>query len=277
MKKFACGIVTFFPDTQVMKRIEEYSEVFNKVYVYDNTPRKEQSFNQIKNNSNILIYANGKNDGLSKAYNFFINNTLGNFEFLCTMDQDSKFDKCNIISIVDYINRNDMSKVAIIGPKIEYRDSHNIIKKNEILSKRYLISSGSFLNLPLLELADISFDSNYFIDRVDADLCAQCLDNGYRVLEYSGSILYQTLGQRTTFSKIGNHTYKRHYYIFRNRFYFNRKFISNKYKRIIVDFMQSTKHCLCILLFESQKFKKIKQIIFALKDYRQNNMGRGRY
>ncbi|KRM29062.1 glycosyltransferase [Limosilactobacillus panis] len=279
MKKFACEVVTFCPDSKVIKKIKKYSEVFDKVFVYDNTPKENRNLKLISNKSNIFIYANGKNDGLSKAYNFFLTNLYGDFDFLCTMDQDSEFNNRDIISMFKYINKHDMSRIAVIGPHVEYKNNsgYKVERKNSISSKRYLISSGSFLNISLLNSKNIFFDTNYFIDRVDVDFCRQCTNNGYRVVEYGGSVLYQTLGQRTKYSKLGNHSYKRHYYIFRNRLYFNNKFILKRSRKIILDWLQTFKHCFYILLFEDHKVKKILQLIFALKDYQQNNMGQGRY
>lgn len=56
MKKFACGVVTFFPDNEVINRIEKYSEIFSKVLIFDNTPKKVREFDLIKDKSNIYVY-----------------------------------------------------------------------------------------------------------------------------------------------------------------------------------------------------------------------------
>lgn len=277
MNRFVCGVVTFFPDNEVIKKIDEYSKIFDNVLVFDNTPQRSDKLKAMVNKPNIYIYSNGENNGLSEAYNFFMKRVGKKFDFLCTMDQDSNFSRLDINAMFNYINKHDMSKVAVVGPEVKYKDGDRTDKENSASSKNYLISSGSFLNLSLLRLANIHFDSNYFIDRVDADFCKQCQNMGYQVIEYSGSVLYQVLGQRTRLSKFGNHSYKRHYYMFRNRFYFNNKFISNGVKRILIDWLESVKHCSRILFLENQKCKKLQQIVFALKDYKQNNMGSGRY
>lgn len=277
MKTFACGVVTFYPDNESIKKIAKYSSLFKEVLVYDNTPQNVKSLDLLKSKSNVHIYANQKNDGLSIAYDFFINKLNDHVDFLCTMDQDSRFDSLDIKAMFDYINSNDMSKIAIVGPTIDYKETLNVPREEKVTRKDYVISSGSFLNLSLLISADISFDPNYFIDRVDTDICMQCIRKGYQVIEYSGSVLHQSLGQRVKFFKNGSHSCKRHYYMFRNRFYFNKKFIDNNFKRMVVNWLQALKQCVHILLIERNKFKKIVQIIFALKDYRQNIMGRGRY
>lgn len=277
MKTFACGVVTFYPDNESIKKIAKYSSLFKEVLVYDNTPQNVKSLDLLKSKSNVHIYANQKNDGLSIAYDFFINKLNDHVDFLCTMDQDSRFDSLDIKAMFDYINNNDMSKIAIVGPTIDYKETLNVPREEKVTRKDYVISSGSFLNLSLLISADISFDPNYFIDRVDTDICMQCIRKGYQVIEYSGSVLHQSLGQRVKFFKNGSHSCKRHYYMFRNRFYFNKKFIDNNFKRMVVNWLQALKQCVHILLIERNKFKKIVQIIFALKDYRQNIMGRGRY
>ncbi|MGK4239077.1 glycosyltransferase [Limosilactobacillus reuteri] len=276
--KFACGIVTYFPNNDVIDKINRYSNEFDEVYVFDNTPQESDVLKKLELNQKVHLYSNKENNGLSVAYNYFIKEAIFNYDFLCTLDQDSDFSKENIRKIANYINNNNLNNIAVIGPKIIYNDNHEMITRNcNINDKRYLISSGSFLNLSILNNNNIRFDPQYFIDRVDVDFCQECIRKGLRVVEYTGSVLYQTLGTPTKHMNKGNHSYKRHYYMFRNRFYYNRKFSNSFLQRESLNIIQSLKQCLRIVTFEDQKVNKLKQLLLAIHDYRHNIMGSGRY
>ncbi|MFR0539483.1 glycosyltransferase [Limosilactobacillus reuteri subsp. suis] len=276
--KFACGIVTYFPNNDVIDKINKYSDEFDEVYVFDNTPQESDVLKKLELNQKIHLYSNEENNGLSVAYNYFVKEAISNCDFLCTLDQDSVFLTENIEKIIDYINSNDLDSIAVIGPKIIYNNDYEMSARNsDINDKRYLISSGSFLNLSILKENNIKFDPQYFIDRVDIDFCQECIRKGFRVVEYTSSVLYQTLGTPTKHMNKGNHSYKRHYYMFRNRFYYNRKFSNSLLQRESLNIIQSLKQCLRILTFEDQKINKLKQLLLAIYDYQHNIMGSGRY
>lgn len=279
LNKFICGIVTFFPDEKVIAKVNKYSDVFDEVLIFDNTPQKISIFEKFKQNGNVRVFANGKNEGLSTAYNCFIKSAEKmNGDFLCTMDQDSEFPRGNIKSMMDYINTHNLNNIAIVGPKVVYDTKSKVdLQSNVIIDRKYLISSGSFLNLLLLRKKQLTFDPHYFIDRVDVDFCQTCIKNGYRIVEYLGAVLYQTLGIPTKYVVKGNHSYKRHYYMFRNRFYYNNKFSNNTFQKVSLNIIQSLKQCLRIIFLEDQRVKKINQLFLAVYDYRHNIMGPGRY
>lgn len=277
-KTFVCGVVTFFPNNKELKKIVEYSKIFDMVYVFDNTPKANTEFDIFTSNSKIIVNSNGINDGLACAYNYFLKETKEKYDFLCTLDQDSRFTKENIKSMFDFITNNDLTRIAVIGPKVIYNNSFLKSKKvNKIIERKYLISSGSFLNLSILDSSGIIFDVEYFIDRVDTDFCMNCIRNGYQIIEYLGSVLNQTLGSPKNHSNIGSHSYKRHYYMFRNRFYFNKKFIDNWPLRSTLNIMQTLRQCMRIIIFEDHKSKKIKQLFYALQDFHNEVMEKGRY
>ena len=118
----------------------------------------------------------------------------------------------------------------------------------------------------------MKYDNKYFIDKFEIDLCQQMTTRGIEVLMYHGSVLYQNLGERNG-HRHPNHSALRHYYLFRNRFYFNRKWFTN-IKCIVLDVLQTLKHIGLILLFEDEKMYKIQFLKKAIKDYKKGNMGK---
>lgn len=284
MKQIVGGIVTFMPDSDIISKIQLYSQIFKKIYIYDNTPNG-MDFNledKISNiASNVVIYSNKKNDGLSKAYNYLINKTKNEYDYLCTLDQDSIFLKEDFFKMEKLLNDKNFKETAVIGPKVIYNISsqNKKIQKNKFIikSKKYVISSGSFINLRILKNNfQLCFDENYFIDRVDTDFCTKCLRQGYKVIEVENVFLYQTLGEENKANHKFQHSYIRHYYMFRNRFYYNQKYYPFM-KAIFLDDIQSLKQCIKIILFEDDKTKKLYQLFMGYKDYKSGNMGKGRY
>lgn len=271
-KTFSCGVVLYNPTDSDLIEIKRYSELFDYVYVFDNTDTNyldvyQKSINELISCENIKYFSYKKNYGLSFAYNKFLDEC--NTDYLCTMDQDSIFLRDDIINMKRKIEtcKNDF---ALISPKIIY-DDEKYMKRNEITKKSFVISSGSFFNIDILKKNNLKFDENYFIDRVDADICMQLINSNLDIYEYDGAFLNQNLGQKNG-HKHPNHSVLRNYYIFRNRFYFNNKYFPKK--KIILNVLQVLKHISLILLFENNKLKKIGMLFLAYSDYRNNNMGK---
>lgn len=268
----SCGITLYYPSIDSLNHLYDYTLVFNKVYVFDNTENyndKEiiEMLDKIKQIENIVYITYNKNLGLPKAFNEIID--LCKDDYLCTLDQDSYFPNKyieQIKNILDCLNPN----IAIIAPVIIYDeiDKEKIQLSNEIIDKRYLITSGSFLNLHIIKKEKIYYDEKYFIDKFEIDLCERLKRKNYRIVQYHESKLYQKLGD-SRHHGYSTHSAIRHYYLFRNRFYFNKKFYKNP-KKDILNFLQTTKQVCMILIYETNKADKLKMLHKAIMDYKNN-------
>ena len=270
---FACCVTLYNPDNNVIKRIENYIRLFDKIYLFDNTELENYSdiSRIISKLEGVEYITENKNKGLSYALNAIMNKALeGDYDYLCTLDQDSNFQTEDIIQIKKHLESTYSDNYGIIGPHIIY---HNEMydKKDKLVDKRYIITSGGFINLRVIKKICIRFDENYFIDRVDVDFGRQIQIRGYRLGEYKGAVLYQQLGTSSGHDH-PNHSPLRHYYIFRNRFYYNKKYY-NYPIRFIVSLAQTAKHLILIILYESDKCEKITQLYYAYNDYRHDDMG----
>lgn len=270
VKTVACGITLYNPDKKSLHHLYDYLKLFDNVYIFDNTESYSDenvisTLEDIKKYNNLIYISYNKNLGLPKAFNEIIR--LCKDDFLCTLDQDSLFERNQIIRIIDILDSLD-SNIAIIAPKIIYNGIKVDYKDNTILDKRYLITSGSFLNLHILKNEKIQYDEKYFIDKFEIDLCETLKRRGYRIVQYQGAILYQKLGDDRRFGH-STHNIIRHYYLFRNRFYFNKKFYPIP-KRYILNFLQTFHHFIVILLYENDKIEKLKIFCKAISDYKNN-------
>lgn len=273
--KYVCGIVTYFPNESIIGKIKEYSNVFEHILVFDNTPNGSKFLKKLDNFLKVEVIFNKQNLGLSKAYEILLEKAEDGYNYLCLLDQDSVFNSGEIHKMMNFINiYPSKENVAIFSPRIVYNERNLKTFVSDYEFKKFVISSGSFINLEIVKNdLDIKFDANYFIDRVDTDFCMLCVKKGYKLVQYNKSVLIQQLGTEGHFG-ISQHSYKRHYYIFRNRFYYNQKFYRH-YKSLSI--LQTLKQCLRIILFEDEKTLKLKQLSYAIHDFNHGCMSKGRY
>jgi rhamnosyltransferase len=269
--KFAAAVTLYNPTQREIDYIKRYSESFDTIILFDNS---EFPYTKTSNgfDENIKVIDGNGNQGLSVAFNRIFEFLDGqDVDYLCILDQDSIFEEQDISNIKDFIENASDSNWGIIAPYVKLQDSDHIREKRFRESK-WVIASGSFVNMNILYTLRIRCDEAYFIDRFEIDLCEQFRQHGYKVIIYYGAVLYQTLGDG---HKHPGHTPLRHYYIFRNRFYFNKKWYGNRkiYRRIL-NFLQTGRHLMEIMLFENDKLKKCKAFFYAILDYREGKMGK---
>ena len=271
----SCGITLYNPDEQIIEKIREYLNVFDTVYIYDNSETSNEVIDKLKRifgkSKNFFYLSNGKNMGLPYAFNEILKAT--DADYLCTLDQDSIYELKEILNMKDLLKTFDnKSKIAIIASKVIY-NNEKFTRNTEIIDKGYVITSGSFLNVKIVKKNNIIYDENYFIDKFEIDFGQQLKNLGYRICQYNNSILYQQLGEFSG-HRHPNHNVLRHYYLFRNRFYYNNKFIRSFLKRIIITLLQVIRHVILIMLYEENKIKKICTLYFGLLDYKQGRLGK---
>lgn len=273
--RFAAGITYFYPDKKCLQRLDQYLDVFDAVYIYDNTDAFLPYAKTLKKNKRIHYITHHTNDGLPKAFNEIMKQCDETFDYLCILDQDSDFSCDNIVKIEAFISKMDSDEIGIIAPKIMYYHDHSKNNKpdavQDYVATEWVIASGSFVRLKTVKNKKIHFDEAYFIDRFDVDFCKQLDRLGKKVLVFNHAVLFQNLGYCGS-NHHSQHASFRHYYIFRNRLYYNHKFYTWPVS-IIRTVLQSTKHLFYIMAYENSSFTKIKYCFRGMKDYFMDKMG----
>lgn len=274
-KKIAAGITYYYPSKECLNRLNEYLDVFDMVFIYDNSERA-QEYESILENKNCVYYiTKHQNDGLPKAFNTIIAKCVGKIDYLCMLDQDSDFKNNEIKKMIGFIEENDSDKIGIIAPHTIY--AHEKIKKKVNVEHflynkvNWVIASGSFIRIKSVTSMHIYFDDAYFIDRFDVDFCKQLCNNHLKIIVYNRSVLVQKLGQLGK-RHHPQHVPLRHYYIFRNRLYYNHKFYPMGISGII-SLLQSLRHIFYIVVYEDDFMEKIKCCFQGAIDYFGGNMG----
>lgn len=276
--KVSCGITLYHPTKNELSKIELYSNIFEIVYIIDNTP-----VNSVLDTKclpvNSCVLSENENLGLSKSLNMLCSKALSDgFIFLCLLDQDSVFDVLSINQIVKVINENENENVGIFSPRIIY--SHKNEYRFNSLTEPILwaITSGSFINLNAFKVVG-KFDENYFIDRIEYDYCELLRENGFDIIQVNNATLNQSLGNvKCIYNKeIYQHSPLRNYYQFRNRAYF---YLFKSRRTIFYNIWRfasgSAAQILKIIVFEDQKIKKIGYIVKAFCHLFKGNYGQFR-
>ena len=268
-----CGVTVLYnPTEEVFENINSYLSRLDKLYLVDNSEKENEKLKDkfIKFSSKIEYIKMDGNEGIAKALNTVKNKAIKeNYEWLLTMDQDSKFENNDFLKMLELVKKYFNENIAIFSP------FHKTIGSNyenkEIIEKDTVMTSGNLLNLKIAqEIGD--FEEKFFIDEVDHDYCYRIKKENYKIIILNRIILKHNLGnmKKYNFFSVTNHNYIRRYYITRNRLYMIKKYkdLRIKYiKDLIVDFFK-------ILFFEDNKNLKIKMIYLGIKDFKNNIIGK---
>lgn len=273
--KYAAAITLYNPTSEQIAHCKEYAESFQRVFILDNSEEENILIQRSFEASCFTYIKMNGNEGLPNAFNRVLDlKQLNTFDYLCTLDQDSIFsfhDISRMKAFIEQSNKNkEFSKVAIYAPVIDYGNGIKYTNGYEYRNK--VITSGSFLKVKELKKHNIRYDENYFIDKFEIDLCQQLLTYGYQIVVCFESVLKQQLGDSNN-TKHSSHNSLRHYYLFRNRLYFNHKYYG-KAKRYSLNTLQTVRHVVSILLYEKEPVEKIAQLFPAIKDYCLGRMGK---
>ena len=268
--KFAAGVTLYNPSEKEIEHLKLLDETFEEIFLFDNSEpdynKPQYTFSSLK----FQIISENENKGLSYAFNEIIKK-CDKYDFLCLLDQDSIFENDEINKIKDLLSNGDNREFGIVAPFVDYGFANHVPSKT-LEKKQKVITSGSFLNLNVVRKEQIHFDENYFIDKFEIDLCQQLVVLGYNIMMYHDSVLHQSIGEKSGHSH-PNHNPLRHYYLFRNRFYFNDKWYSG-IKKYTLNVLQTSRHLLLIILYEKNKLNKIRMLPRALSDYMKGRMGK---
>ena len=266
--KYAAGVTLYYPTDEQIRSIVQYSKYFSYVFIKDNSPSKSQYADILKNVKNIEYFFDGVNWGLPKVFNNIMELCINlDVDYLCTLDQDSILSS-NLIEIMqDYINTSKIDNVGIYAPN-PVPNLHEK-KTSKISEVNWVICSGSFINIKGLNKYQIKYDENYFIDRFDADFCMQIKLKGMKIIKLKEIEMLHMCGD----GERHTHNIYRHYYMFRNRFYFNHKYYSN-IEATVRTCLQNIRHLFNIFLKEDAKISKAKMYELAKADYIKKKFGK---
>ena len=275
------GIVTLYnPTDKDIENISTYIDDIEKLYVIDNT-EGESNKKRIPKNKKIDYIFKNENVGVATALNMGAKYAIRDgYKYLLTMDQDTTFKPGVMDQLKLAINKFDMTKYGIVTPW------HNTKMRLDEIDDEYdypteIVTSGNILNLDIYQKIG-GFKDWMFIDGVDIEYCLNLRKHGYQILRVVNARIDHELGDikyKYLFGKeyvCSNYPPIRRYYIVRNNHY-----IFDMYKDFdpstcwrILEQKESLK---AILLFEKDKYKKIRNYFRGMRDYKRGIKGKYPY
>lgn len=284
-----CSIVTYNCDNDFINTFNSVVNQVDKVIIIDNGSEDEtiEILKDLQKRFNIELVLCKKNIGIASALNIGIDYAKKNkYDWILTLDHDSILDKCMVENLLKAYNElSEIEKEKVVSLLPRYIEAGlNIeeqleVKKDEIAYVKCGITSGNLVKMEIFEKVG-EFDDKLFIDFVDFDLCFRIIEKGYAIIEVSNAILYHTVGNVKEAKILGKHTiYSNHspirrYYITRNR-----RYCWDRYKEVDKEFIENDKkndlrEIIKVVLFEEEKFLKIKMVIKGILDYKKKVFGK---
>ena len=275
--KLAGIVVLYNPSDIQIENIKDSLLFLDKIYVIDNSSQKHN----VGNDNRIVYYSQSENMGIAKALNIGCQLALDDgFKWLLTMDQDSLFNKETIDKLCDYIENNDISKTYIVSPWLNTK----LLEEKpleEISHPSDVMTSGSIMNLDLYKLVG-GFKEWLFIDGVDIAYCYDANRMGYHIDRLNNVCIEHSLGDIKIHKILWktflctNHNYIRKYYMQRNYCYLREEYKNDGYN---FDNMPIAFNGIIfrIILFENDKFRKIRSVIRGRRDYLKGIKGKYPY
>lgn len=280
--KIAGCVILYNPDVNVIENIASYIHCLDILYVVNNQggDKIAEELSQIYKGKIIYIMYQD-NKGIAYSLNEVLRLAEDNYDFLLTMDQDSRFYLDSMLRFKNEISSFDWRYTLSIGSSIQDYNFNGPLDEN--LSWREvsnMITSGSIVSI---KNAIGGYDEKLFIDEVDFEFCYRGRDNGFvlyandkgiYLLHSLGSPTFHKCFGRTT--KVLNHNRIRKYYIFRNRLV-----VLFKYAKII-----GARRCWSyyikaniemvrdIILYEDDKINKLKYVLLGLSDFFFQRLGK---
>lgn len=268
--KYAAALTLYNPYSDIVAKIESYCKLFEIVIVNDNSTRQDLPYiAKLKENPSVIYVGDGINYGLPIAFNKSLELCYKqSIDYLCTLDQDSVLTEDVFIKVTSYIESNDMRNTAIVAANPVNKWEKRAMNIEKIVAKevKWVICSGSFLNLDLIKKYEISYDEAYFVDRFDADFSKQIFEKGLKQYIINDAVLQHSCGTEE------GHSILRNYYMFRNRFYYNRKYY-NKLTSTFRTILQTVRQVYDLIANRTEGWNKVRTLPIAYDDYRKNKLG----
>lgn len=274
----AAVVVLYNPDDTVFDKFQTYFNSVNFCYVVDNSTNINKAlvekFQAIEKVEYIKLDGN---KGIANALNVGAKKALyDGFDFLLTMDQDSRVFPCMIESMAKIILKD--PSFGILSP--QHLDlNYNRYFDEEIEESIAVKTSGNLLNLNAFkEVGD--FNEHFFIDYVDIEYCFRVIEKGYKVARVRDALLGHREANLHIRKYLGiklfiqDHSPLRVYYKSRNRFYLLDKYLKKFPEYFQRESPQYRNLLIKIFLFEKQKFKKLYYAFLGYYHYKKQITGK---
>jgi rhamnosyltransferase len=287
MENICAVVVTYNPDLGLMERMARIVSQVKCVVVIDNGSNLEctNMLRRIAETLPVDLISNQDNLGIATALNQGAEYAIGKgYAWLLTLDQDSILELdmlSGLQHVYDQLDRKDTIGIIAANFSSKYGKRWKALASSgrDWIATQTVITSGSLLSLSVFRSAG-RFRDDFFIDQVDREYSLRLLSMGYKLYMTTRPLMHHAIGMQTCHDFLGiqviafNHSVIRRYYIARNRLALARIYLWRYPGVAWSDLRNMMIETIVILLYESNKKKKLLAIGMGLLDGLQGKMGK---
>lgn len=269
----AAVVILYNPNDSVYENIESYKDQVDILLIYDNSEVKNLALiGRLINCSKVVYIDNKSNRGIAEVLNMAAEKAINlGYKFLLTMDQDSKAPRDLIRKLIGKFKESD--RVSIVSP-LHSNKFNTHLKSNKNIEEKVMsvMTSGNLLSLNAYQVIG-PFLEDFFIDYVDIEYCIRANFLNYQVIRINDIVLLHNeanLTNKKILSRVyypSNNFPTRFYYKTRNLLYLRSIYKKKFSYPLKMEYDAYLRNVVKMLLFEKEKVKKTRMILFGILDY----------
>lgn len=290
MKTFGLIFVLYQPTAAFVDNLHKAMALCRNVIAVDNSPEADTSLHESWRQAGATVLANANRGGLAGAYNKGAELLLERgCEVIFLLDQDSEIGERFFVEMMKACAELGVD-TFIVGPKIHevhlqrcmpatppgrrFPKPLRIDNETEgLFPTLFVISSGSAISAQAYRTVG-AFREDYFIECVDVEYGLRATSMGVPVYMNAAVTMRQTTGNIERHGKwfTTNHAAWRRYYGMRNAVHSLRLYRST-WSLHWLNGPLAIYWMLCVILFESEKLRKVVAIVIGYADGRLGALG----
>lgn len=283
--KFAAVVVMYHPTSDVLKNIQSFDSLVDKIFVFDNTEAGTAFASALQENSKIVYFHDHQNAGISYRLNKAAKLAIAEgIDWLLMMDQDSHFSEGAFAiykeGMMAYPQKERVG-IFCATPSRTYKETTS---EPVYEHRKLVITSGSFLNLQLFAQLG-PFDEQLFVDGVDSEYSLRIKAKGFDLIGLNNVHLQHELGTLVRKASLKTlflfkkekevHSPLRCYYIYKNTLYLIEKYQSVTDKATINTLKKGLKlHLKRSFWYSDSPIEVLKNLLAARRDFKLKKMGK---
>lgn len=284
-----CAVITTYrTDDKFYERVSRIREQVGFVVIIDdgecneNVSKLKKWFEGLKN---VYLHHNIRNVGIAASLNKGISIAKQNgYMWTLTLDDDSLVNTNMVERLINGLKNITADKpIGIIG--MSWVEQGHLIKSEtrnvnlKYFKKRGIITSGSLFSVATYDKVG-PFRDEFFIDSVDYDYCLRARAKGLLIIKLEEIGFEHSLGYSAVHNILGlkmivqNHNAMRVYYASRNSTVLALEHLKDDPLFFVAVIIGYVKNIIKILLYESDKQKKLIEVIRGIEDGITRNLGK---
>ncbi len=283
--KFAAVVVMYHPTRDVLKNIQSFDSLVDKIFVFDNTEAGTAFASALQENPKIVYFHDHQNAGISYRLNKAAELAIAEgIDWLLMMDQDSHFSEGAFAIYKEGMMAYPQKERVAIFSTTPSRDNKVTTNDHSYEHRQLVITSGSFLNLHLFPTIG-PFDEALFVDAVDSEYSLRVKTKGWDLIGLKNVYLQHELGTLVRKASLKTlylvkkekeiHSPLRCYYIYKNNLYLIDKYQSIADKATMDTLKRGLKlHLKRSFWYSDSPIEVLKNLLAARRDFKLKKMGK---